>query len=168
MLTRILGDRPLLGGAKMLALCLLVGLALTAIGVDPLHLTRSLQGLMHRAAHIRTGALQWDGTVFYWEPCSSSRFGCCNACQLPVETRDLVAHPFADHLALELGERQQDIEREPPHAGGRPQWWRPAAGSAAPPPQPASTWHGCCDERSAWPRFTFDRVFVSERGFALV
>ncbi len=35
MLTRILGDRPLLGGAKMLALCLLVGLALTAIGVDP-------------------------------------------------------------------------------------------------------------------------------------
>jgi hypothetical protein len=27
-----------------------------------------------------------DGTVFYWEPCSSSRLGCCNACQLPVET----------------------------------------------------------------------------------
>jgi hypothetical protein len=30
-----------------------------------------------------------------------------------------IAHPFADHLALELGERQQDIEREPPHAGCR-------------------------------------------------
>jgi Family of unknown function (DUF6460) len=64
MLTRILGDRPLLGGAKMLALCLLVGLALTAIGVDPLHLTRSLQGLMHRAAHIRTGAFQWGWHCF--------------------------------------------------------------------------------------------------------
>src|SRR5580704_8398315 len=34
-----------------------------------------------------------------------------------LRRRDLVAHPFADHLALELGERQQDIEREPPHAG---------------------------------------------------
>src|ERR1700732_4666837 len=31
-----------------------------------------------------------------------------------LRCRDLVAHPFADHLALELGERQQDIEREPP------------------------------------------------------
>jgi hypothetical protein len=64
MLTRILGDRPLLGGAKMLALRLLVGLALTAIGVDPVHLTRSLQGLMHRAAHIRTGAFQWGWHCF--------------------------------------------------------------------------------------------------------
>src|SRR5580704_13167113 len=34
-----------------------------------------------------------------------------------LRRRDLVAHPFADHLSLELGERQQDIEREPPHAG---------------------------------------------------
>ena len=31
---------------------------------------------------------------------------------------DLVAHPLADHLALELGEREQHIERQPPHARG--------------------------------------------------
>src|SRR5215211_3403463 len=29
---------------------------------------------------------------------------------------DLVTHPLADHLALELGEREQHIEREPAHA----------------------------------------------------
>jgi hypothetical protein len=28
-----------------------------------------------------------------------------------------VAHPFANHLALELGKREQDIEREAPHTG---------------------------------------------------
>src|SRR3989304_5705788 len=32
--------------------------------------------------------------------------------------RDLVAHPLADHLALELGEGQEHVEREPAHAGG--------------------------------------------------
>ena len=30
---------------------------------------------------------------------------------------DLVAHPLANHLALELGKGQQDVEREPPHRG---------------------------------------------------
>ena len=30
-----------------------------------------------------------------------------------------IAHPFADHLALELGEGQQDVEGEPPDAGRR-------------------------------------------------
>src|SRR5262249_45450468 len=30
---------------------------------------------------------------------------------------DLVAHPLADHLALELGKGQQHVEREPSHAG---------------------------------------------------
>jgi hypothetical protein len=64
MLTRILGDRPFLGGAKLLALCLLVGLALAGIGVDPLHMTRSLQRMMHRAANIRPGALQWGWRCF--------------------------------------------------------------------------------------------------------
>src|ERR1700733_121584 len=29
---------------------------------------------------------------------------------------DLVAHPLADHLPLELGERQQHVERQPAHA----------------------------------------------------
>src|SRR5271166_5258493 len=32
---------------------------------------------------------------------------------------DLIAHPLADHLALELGEREQHIERQTPHARGR-------------------------------------------------
>ena len=36
-----------------------------------------------------------------------------------LRRRDLVAHPFADHLALELGEGQQDVEGEPPDAGRR-------------------------------------------------
>ena len=31
---------------------------------------------------------------------------------------DLVVHPLADHLALELGKGQQHIEGEPAHAGG--------------------------------------------------
>ena len=31
---------------------------------------------------------------------------------------DLVPHPLADHLALELGEGQQHVEGEPTHAGG--------------------------------------------------
>jgi hypothetical protein len=31
---------------------------------------------------------------------------------------DLVAHPLADHLALELREAEQDVQRQPPHAGG--------------------------------------------------
>jgi hypothetical protein len=43
MLTRIFGDRPFVAVAKLLALSLLVGLALTAIGIDPLHLVGSLQ-----------------------------------------------------------------------------------------------------------------------------
>jgi hypothetical protein len=29
--------------------------------------------------------------------------------------RDLVAHPLADQLALELGKGQQHVERQPPH-----------------------------------------------------
>ena len=33
--------------------------------------------------------------------------------------RDLVADALAGDLALELGERQQHVERQPPHAGGR-------------------------------------------------
>ena len=31
--------------------------------------------------------------------------------------RDLVAHPLADHLALELGKGEHHVEREPAHAG---------------------------------------------------
>jgi hypothetical protein len=31
---------------------------------------------------------------------------------------DLVPHPFGDHLAFELGEREQHVERKPAHAGG--------------------------------------------------
>src|SRR5215208_6759070 len=31
--------------------------------------------------------------------------------------RDLVAHPLPDQLPLELGKGQQDVQREPPHAG---------------------------------------------------
>jgi hypothetical protein len=64
MLTRILGDRPFLGGAKLLALSLLVGLALAAMGIDPLHLARSLQRVMHRAENLRSATLQWGWHCF--------------------------------------------------------------------------------------------------------
>ena len=53
MLTRIFGDRPFVVVTQLLALSLLVGLALTAIGIDPLHLAGSLQRVMHRAANLR-------------------------------------------------------------------------------------------------------------------
>ena len=31
---------------------------------------------------------------------------------------DLVSHPLSDHLPLELGEGQKDVEGQPAHAGG--------------------------------------------------
>ena len=34
---------------------------------------------------------------------------------LRARSRELVADPLADHLALELGEREQDVERQPAH-----------------------------------------------------
>ena len=39
---------------------------------------------------------------------------------MPLRRRggELVADPLADHLALELGEAEQDVERQPAHAGG--------------------------------------------------
>ena len=37
---------------------------------------------------------------------------------LALGGRDLVAHPLADHLALELGKGQQHVEGQPAHAGG--------------------------------------------------
>ena len=64
MLTRIFGDRPFLAVAKLLALSLLVGLALTAIGIDPLHLVGSLQRVMHRAANLRSTTLHWGWHSF--------------------------------------------------------------------------------------------------------
>jgi hypothetical protein len=36
---------------------------------------------------------------------------------LALGGRDLVAHPLADHLALELGKGEQHVEGEPAHAG---------------------------------------------------
>ena len=38
---------------------------------------------------------------------------------LALGGRDLVAHPLADHLALELGKGEQHVEGKPAHAGGR-------------------------------------------------
>ena len=64
MLTRILGDRPLLGVAKLLAISLLVGLALAEIGIDPLHVFRSLQRVMQRAVNLRSGTLLWGWRCF--------------------------------------------------------------------------------------------------------
>ena len=64
MLTRIFGDRPFVAVAKLLALSLLVGLALTAIGIDPLHLVGSLQRVMHRAANLRSTTLHWGWHSF--------------------------------------------------------------------------------------------------------
>ena len=64
MLTRIFGDRPFVAVAKVLALSLLVGLALTAIGIDPLHLGGSLQRVMRRAANLRSATLHWGWHCF--------------------------------------------------------------------------------------------------------
>jgi hypothetical protein len=64
MLTRIFGDRPFIAVSKLLALCLLVGLALTAIGIDPSHLAGSLQRVVHRAANLRSGTLNWGWHCF--------------------------------------------------------------------------------------------------------
>ena len=64
MLTRIFGDRPFVAVAKLLGLSLLVGLALTAIGIDPLHLAGSLQRVMHRAAKLRSTTLHWGWHCF--------------------------------------------------------------------------------------------------------
>ena len=64
MLTRIFGDRPFVAVAKLLALSLLVGLALTAIGIDPLHLAGSLQQIMHRTANLRSATFHWGWRCF--------------------------------------------------------------------------------------------------------
>jgi hypothetical protein len=64
MLTRIFGDRPFVAVAQLLVLSLLVGLALTAIGIDPLHLAGSLQRVMHRAANLRSATLHWGWHCF--------------------------------------------------------------------------------------------------------
>jgi hypothetical protein len=64
MFTRIFGDRPFIAVAKLLALSLLVGFALTAIGFDPSHLAGSLQRVMHRAANLRSGMLHWGWQCF--------------------------------------------------------------------------------------------------------
>ena len=37
---------------------------------------------------------------------------------LPAGGRELVADPLADHLALELGEAEQDVQRQPAHGRG--------------------------------------------------
>jgi hypothetical protein len=64
MLTRIFGDRPFVAVAKLLALSLLVGLASTAIGIDPLHLAGSLQRIMRRATNLRSATLHWGWHCF--------------------------------------------------------------------------------------------------------
>src|SRR5580692_9133147 len=38
---------------------------------------------------------------------------------LALGGRDLVAHPFADHLPFELGEGEQHVEGQPAHAARR-------------------------------------------------
>ena len=48
----------------------------------------------------------------------AQRDGPSNPYPLAFGRRDLVAHPFADHLPLELGEGQQNVERQPSHARG--------------------------------------------------
>ena len=48
----------------------------------------------------------------------AERHGSADPEALALGGRDLVAHPLADHLALELGEGEQHVEREPAHAGG--------------------------------------------------
>jgi hypothetical protein len=73
MLTRIFGDRPFVAVAKVLALSLLVGLALTAIGIDPLHLVEACNGSCPGPLISGPPRFTGGGTAFYWGPCSSSR-----------------------------------------------------------------------------------------------
>ena len=47
----------------------------------------------------------------------AKREGAAHPEALLLRGRDLVADPFARDLALELGEGEQDVEGEPPHAG---------------------------------------------------
>src|ERR1700730_3488098 len=47
----------------------------------------------------------------------AERHGSADPEALALGGRDLVAHPLADHLALELGKGEQHVEREPAHAG---------------------------------------------------
>ena len=49
----------------------------------------------------------------------AERNGSADPEALALGGRDLVAHPLADHLALELGKGEQHVEGEPAHAGGR-------------------------------------------------
>src|SRR6202035_149226 len=47
----------------------------------------------------------------------AERHGFADPETLALGGRDLVAHPLADHLALELGKGEQLVEGEPAHAG---------------------------------------------------
>src|SRR3984893_18644164 len=46
----------------------------------------------------------------------AERHGSADPEALALGGRDLVAHPLADHLALELGNGEQHVEGEPAHA----------------------------------------------------
>ena len=52
-------------------------------------------------------------------PIIPERHGAAHPHALLLRGRDLVADAFAGHLALELGEGQQNVQREPSHAAGR-------------------------------------------------
>ena len=56
---------------------------------------------------------------FLVEAAIAERHGSADPEALALRGRDLVAHPLADHLALELGKGEQHVEGEPAHAGRR-------------------------------------------------
>src|SRR3984893_1828226 len=56
---------------------------------------------------------------FLVEAAIAERHGSADPEALALRGRDLVTHPLADHLALELGKGEQHIEGEPAHAGSR-------------------------------------------------
>ena len=53
----------------------------------------------------------------FFDATIAERNGSADPEALALRGRDLVAHPLADHLALELGKGEQHIEGEPAHAG---------------------------------------------------
>src|SRR5262245_13678475 len=54
----------------------------------------------------------------FFEAAVAERNGSADPEALALRGRNLVAHPLADDLALKLRKREQNVEREPAHAGG--------------------------------------------------
>src|SRR5690242_3435546 len=60
--------------------------------------------------------LLWDDHELLVDACVPEGNGAADPDPLALRSSDLVSHALADHLALELGERQEHVEGQPTHA----------------------------------------------------